>query len=117
MNLPNQAFIKPTGESNMLHKLKPLPKALVILAIVGGVGFALTKIDFSKLTSKKEAAVTADTVEAPQVTTVAPPTAVTAPPPNAAVPAAAVPLPAPQAAAPAPLPAPAKDAGLNNLLK
>lgn len=98
----------------MLHKLKPVPRALVIIGIVAIAGYGLTMVDFSKF-KKAEPPATAETISAPVVTTVSPPAA-TAPTPVAA-PIQPAPLPAPQQAAPAPLPAPAKDAGLNNLLK
>lgn len=105
----------------MLHKLKPVPRALVILAIVGGAGFALTQVDFAKLMPKKAAPVTAETVEAPPVTTVAPPTALDQA--NTAVQAAtqaaqAAPAPTPAApAAPSGLTPATNDAGLDAVLR
>lgn len=105
----------------MLHKLKPLPRAIVIIGIVAIAGYGLTMVDFAKF-KKAEVPVTANTVEAPVVTTVAPPAAQT-PLQNAeaavAAARAATPAPAPAPTpAPAPAPAPAgKDAGLDALLK
>jgi hypothetical protein len=100
----------------MLHKLKPVPRVLVILAIVGGIGFALTTVDFGKLLPKKAAPATEVAIEAPAVTTV---TAPTSPPPNNAVPAAPIaPTPAPaQAAAPSGLTPATNDAGLDAVLR
>lgn len=66
-------------------KLKPLPKAILILAVVAGVGFAA-----NTMLKNKAAEPTADAVAAPTVTTVTPPA------PNA------TPAPAPVAEAPAP---------------
>jgi hypothetical protein len=105
----------------MLHKLKPVPRALVILAIVGVAGYGLTMVDFSKLMPKKAAPVTAETVEAPPVTTVAPPapstpleTANTAV--QAATQAAQPVQPAPAQAPSGLTPATPSDAGLANVL-
>jgi pyruvate dehydrogenase E2 component (dihydrolipoamide acetyltransferase) len=99
----------------MLHKLKPVPRALVILAIVGVAGFALTTVDFAKLMPKKAAPAAEVAVEAPAVTTV---TAPASPPPNSAVPAAPAPAPAPaQAAAPSGLTPATNDAGLDAVLR
>ncbi len=56
----------------MLHRMKPLPRAMIIIALVGGIGFALSKIDFSALTAKKTETPVAGAVEAPTVTTVTP---------------------------------------------
>lgn len=81
----------------MLHKLKPVPRALVILTIVGGLGFGLTKIDFSSFSKKTEPVV--NQVEAPPVTVVTPPTQVVQPPQIA--PAVAAPAEEPVALQPA----------------
>lgn len=98
----------------MLHKLKPVPRALVILAIVGGVGLALTTVDFSKLMPAKKAVPAEVAVDAPTVTTVTAPTS-PPPPPSSAVPAAPV-APA-QAAAPNSLTPVTSDAGLDAVLR
>lgn len=79
----------------MLHKLKPVPRALVILGIVGGIGFGATKVDFSSFKKKDEPA-----AAAPAETTVV------VPPANQAAVTAPT-APAPQQVAPAPAPAPA----------
>jgi hypothetical protein len=39
----------------MLHKLKPVPRGLLILAIVGGLGYAALQMDLTKVLPKKEA--------------------------------------------------------------
>lgn len=90
----------------MLHKLKPVPRALVIIGIVAIIGYGLTTVDFSKF-KKAEPAVTAETVAPPPVTTVAPPSALETA--NTAVQAAT------QAAAQAPAPAPAPPAAPSGL--
>jgi hypothetical protein len=82
----------------MLHRMKPLPRALIILALVGGAGFALTKVDFSSMMAKKAEAPVAGAVEAPTVTTVTPGQAPTAP---TLVPSLPAPTPAPTPTAPA----------------
>jgi hypothetical protein len=87
----------------MFKNMKPLPKALIIAAIVGLPIGAYVKF------APKSA-------PAPVVEAVAP----VAVPAESAQPVAVAPAqvaPAPIAQAPAPRPAPANDAGLNNLLK
>lgn len=99
-------IINLTQLENRNMAMKPLPKLIIIVAVVGGVGFGLTRIDFSSLVGKKPVA-GAD--PAPVVTTVAPP------------PADAMPAPAPVAAptqapvAPTPRPT-ANDRGLDAVL-
>lgn len=39
----------------MLHKLKPVPRGLLILAFVGIIGYVATQMDLSKVLPKKEA--------------------------------------------------------------
>lgn len=41
----------------MLHKLKPVPRGLLILAFVGIIGYVATQMDLSKILPKKEAPV------------------------------------------------------------
>jgi len=38
----------------MLHKLKPIPRAIIIVGIVAAVGFGLTQINLDKIFPKKE---------------------------------------------------------------
>jgi hypothetical protein len=101
----------------MLHRMKPLPRALLIIALVGGVGFALSKVDFAALTAKKTDTPVAGAVEAPTVTVVTPGQASTQP---TLVPSLPVPTPAPvptQSATPAPLtPTAPSNSGLDALL-
>jgi hypothetical protein len=88
----------------MFKNMKPLPKALIIAAIVGLPIGAYVKFAPSKPPVP------------PAVEAVAP----TAVPAESAQPVAVAPVtvtPAPVAQVPAPRPAPANDAGLNNLLK
>lgn len=40
----------------MLHKLKPVPQALVIIGIVGAIGFVLMKVDFAAMMPAKKIA-------------------------------------------------------------
>ena len=99
----------------MLHKLKPVPRAIIIGAIVAGGVFAFTKLDLSSFKQKPTAEQSAP--PAPPVTTV--------PPAEQAPVAAPVNTPAPvqlQPSAPAPAEpaglqsAPSHDAGLANVL-
>lgn len=93
----------------MLHKLKPVPRGLLIIAIVGAIGFGLTKVDFSKF--KK--------ADAPVATEVAP-TPVTAPTPDQSAPAPtaeAAPAPAPTDAPSTLTPANSNNAGLDAVLR
>ena len=99
-------------------KLKPLPKLILIVAVVAAAGFGIS----TALKSQKPA-VDPNAAPAPAVTVVAPPT-------NnpATTPAASPSTPAPVAAAPAPAPAPVEqpsglkpaggqDAGLDAVLR
>lgn len=54
----------------MLHKLKPVPRAIIIGIIVAGGVFAFTAVDFSTF---KQKTTDQSAPPAPQVTTVAPP--------------------------------------------
>lgn len=87
----------------MLHRMKPLPRALIIIVLVGGVGFALSRIDFSTKIAKKTEAPVTGAVEAPPVTVVTPgqaPVIITSPPsvaPAPEAPAAPPPVAAPEA--------------------
>lgn len=95
----------------MLNKLKPVPRMLLILAVVGGVGFGLTKVDFSKF-KKAEAPVVAE----PAPTVVTPPTAdQSAPAPTAD--AAPAPAPATQDAPSGLTPANSNNAGLDAAIR
>jgi hypothetical protein len=88
----------------MFKNMKPLPKALIIAAIVGLPIGAYMKFAPKSAPAPVVEAVAPTAVPAEAST----PVATTAPAPVA---------PVPVTPAPAPRPAPANDAGLNNLLK
>lgn len=97
-------------------KLKPLPKAILILAVVSAAGYVMS------LTLKNRGAETPSVaaVPAPAVTTVSPGAVPTASAPSALDTANAAVQAAKEAAAPTPAPvltpAPTNDAGLANVL-
>lgn len=95
----------------MLHKLKPVPRALIILGIVGIAGYALTMVDFSKFKSAEPV------VKEAAVIIVAPPSAApTEPPPNTSTPPLAEAAPA-SPAAPAGLTPATNNSGLDAVLQ
>lgn len=94
----------------MLHKLKPVPRAIIIGIIVAGGVFAFTAVDFSTF---KQKTTDQSAPPAPQVTTVAPPVEQAREP----VSAPAQPTQPTQPAEPVNLQsAPVHDAGLANVL-
>jgi hypothetical protein len=94
----------------MLGNLKPVPRFIVLAAVVGGLGYAASTLDLKKFTASKP---TEQVVEATPVPAAAEPAQAVAAQP-APQPVAAQPQPA--APAPALQPAATEDAGLAGVL-